>query len=61
MKQIINDRFHAELHGDLITLYRDGNLIKAFTVRMNDAVDHFKAFVEKAKVQLEPKTESNGK
>ena len=56
MKEIINKQWRAELHGDLITVYHNDQLVKAFTVRMNDAVDHFKAFVLKAKDQLTSKS-----
>ncbi len=52
MKERINKDYHAELHGDLITVYKGDQLIKAFTVRMNDAVDHFKVFIENAKKQF---------
>ena len=61
MKQQLNKEFHAELNGDLITVYKGDQLIKAFTVRMNDAVDHFKAFCENATKQLSnSKTKQNG-
>lgn len=52
MKATINEDWAAELHGDLISLYHKGMLVKAHTVRMNDAVDSFKAYVEKAKEQV---------
>ena len=55
MKATLNQDWTCELHGDLISLYHQGTLVKAHTVRMNDAVDHFKAYVEKAKAQLEKK------
>jgi len=60
MKHQINKDWRAELHGDLITVYNNDQLVKAFTVRMNDAVDHFKAFIEKATKQLNEKSKTNG-
>ncbi len=52
MKATIGENWKAELHGDLISLYHNDELVKAHTVRMNDAVDHFKVYVEKMKEQL---------
>ncbi len=52
MKATIGENWKAELNGDLISLYHNDELVKAHTVRMNDAVDHFKVYVEKMKEQL---------
>ncbi len=52
MKATIGENWKAELHGDLISLYHNDELVKAHTVRMNDAVDHFKVYVENMKQQL---------
>tara|TARA_Y100000389_G_scaffold169745_1_gene176233 strand:+ start:686 stop:889 length:204 start_codon:yes stop_codon:yes gene_type:complete len=52
MKATIGENWKAELNGDLISLYHNDELVKAHTVRMNDAVDHFKVYVENMKQQL---------
>ena len=61
MKAEIGENWKAELHGDLISLYHKDELVKAHTVRMNDAVDHFKVYVANMKEQLAKRKQAKTK